>query len=61
MSKKNIDLMLQIRNSWTINPSTRVHDNNSKKNKKKSRQQGKKIAREYDKAETNKFQPYHIY
>lgn len=31
-----------IRNTWQINPRTRVHDNDIRKNKKKFRQMAKK-------------------
>ncbi len=47
--KNNIELVLQSRNSWGINPRTRVHDNNIRKNKKKLRQEGKKISKGFDK------------
>ena len=43
--KNNIELIHQSRNAWTINPRTRVHDNNIKRNKKKLRQEGKKICK----------------
>lgn len=45
--KSTIDLMLESRRTWTINPITRVHDNNTKKDIKKQRQNGKKSCREY--------------
>lgn len=44
--KKNIELTMQSRREWTINPRTRVHDNNIKINKKKQRQEGKKIVKD---------------
>jgi len=44
--KKNmLDLMKEIRRSWTINPRTRVKENEMK-NKKKRRQEDKKIISE---------------
>jgi len=44
MAKKKsmLDLMKEIRRSWGINPKTRVQENESK-NKKKRRQQDKKV------------------
>ncbi|MCX7749888.1 MAG: hypothetical protein N2645_23815 [Clostridia bacterium] len=45
--KNNIELILEIRKSWTINPRTRVHDNNMKKNKKKQRQEARNLSRDY--------------
>lgn len=45
-SKKSmVELMREVRNSWSINPRTRVQDN-ERKNKKKRRQQEKKMVRE---------------
>jgi hypothetical protein len=44
--KKSIELSLQSRREWTINPRTRVHDNNIRINKKKQRQEGKKIVKD---------------
>jgi hypothetical protein len=34
--KSNFELMKEIRGTWTLNPVTRVHDNNIKKNIKKN-------------------------
>ncbi|MCX7709125.1 MAG: hypothetical protein N2484_04680 [Clostridia bacterium] len=45
--KKNIELILQSRNSWVINPRTRVHDNKIKRNTKKLRQEGKNLTRKF--------------
>lgn len=43
-AKSSIELMNEIRREWTINPRTRVKENDLK-NKKKSRQQGKREAK----------------
>jgi len=44
--KKNmLDLMKEIRRSWVINPKTRVQENELK-NKKKRRQEDKKVVKE---------------
>jgi hypothetical protein len=43
--KSTYELMKEIRKSWDINPRTRVQDNELK-NKKKRRQEEKKIVRE---------------
>lgn len=32
---------IKVRRSWNINPRTRIHDNNIKKNIKKSRQEAR--------------------
>jgi len=40
------DTLKSIRLSWTMNPITRIQDN-EKKNKKKLRAEGKKIARSF--------------
>jgi hypothetical protein len=47
MKKKKTmyDLMKEIRRSWNINPATRVRENEMK-NKKKRRQQEKKLIRD---------------
>lgn len=50
MKKKNkttFDFMRQVRNSWDINPRTRVQDNDLK-NKKKRRQEEKKLLQDED-------------
>jgi|LSQX01.2.fsa_nt_gb hypothetical protein len=39
--KSNLQLILETRNEWTINPVTRVQEN-KKKDKKKRRQEDKK-------------------
>ncbi|WP_214658750.1 hypothetical protein [Candidatus Formimonas warabiya] len=46
MKKKKVKLVQGPRNFWTINPKTRVHDNDIKRNKKKLREEGKKIAKD---------------
>lgn len=43
--KSNFELMKEIRGTWTLNPVTRVHDNNIKKNIKKERRQGKNLCK----------------
>jgi hypothetical protein len=44
--KKNmLDLMKEVRGSWTINPRTRVQENELKNNKKR-RQKDKKVVNE---------------
>lgn len=43
--KNNFELMKEIRGTWTLNPVTRVHDNNIKKNIKKERRQGKNLCK----------------
>lgn len=40
-----LDIMKQVRNSWNINPRTRVQENELK-NKKKLRQEAKRIIRD---------------
>lgn len=40
--KTSLDIMREIRTTWTINPRTRVHDNDIRKNKKKLRNEGRK-------------------
>ncbi len=42
--KSNKELMRQMRKTWEINPRTRVHDNNIRRDKKKMRREGKKAA-----------------
>lgn len=37
----------KIRNTWTINPVTRIHDNDLRKNKKKARQEIKKALKDF--------------
>jgi len=44
--KTTTDLMKEIRGTWTIDPRTRVHDNDDRKNKKKERQENKNLAKE---------------
>ncbi len=51
MKKKNkttFDFIKQIRNSWDINPRTRVQENDMK-DKKKRRQEEKKLVQDEDK------------
>ncbi|NLX77492.1 MAG: hypothetical protein GXZ01_09035 [Clostridiaceae bacterium] len=43
--KTTYDYMRKIRNRWNINPATRVHENELR-NKKKRRQNEKKMIRE---------------
>ena len=43
--KSMIDIMKQVRNTWNINPRTRVQENETK-NKKKRRQEEKKIIKQ---------------
>ena len=45
-NKTQLDLMQEIRTTWSINPRTRVHDNDSRKNKKKARSEGRKTVKE---------------
>jgi hypothetical protein len=45
--KTAYDLMKEIRKSWSINPRTRVQENEMK-DKKKRRQEEKKIVRDDD-------------
>ena len=44
VKKSMMDLLKEIRNSWSINPRTRVQENELK-NKKKIRQDGKKASK----------------
>lgn len=51
MKKKNkttFDFIKQVRNSWDINPRTRVQENDMK-DKKKRRQEEKKLVQDEDK------------
>ena len=41
--KTSLDLMREIRTTWTINPRTRVHDNDIRKSKKKMRSESRKV------------------
>lgn len=43
--KSNIQIMSSIRREWTINPRTRIQDN-EKRDKKKNRQENKRLCRE---------------
>ncbi|HEX3030193.1 MAG TPA: hypothetical protein VHT34_13025 [Clostridia bacterium] len=43
--KSNFEIMKEIRGSWSINPRTRVQDNEIK-NKKKRRQEEKKLIKD---------------
>ena len=45
--KTMIDIMKEVRNSWQINPRTRVQENELK-NKKKRREDEKKLAQKGD-------------
>lgn len=40
--KTSLDLMREIRTTWSINPRTRIHDHDISKNKKKLRSEGRK-------------------
>lgn len=44
-TKSTFDYIREIRNNWTINPRTRVQENELK-NKKKRRQEEKKVIKE---------------
>jgi len=44
--KNTFDYIKEIRNSWTINPRTRVQENETK-DKKKRRQEEKKVIRDW--------------
>lgn len=41
--KTSLDLMREIRTTWSINPRTRVHDNDIRKSKKKMRNESRKV------------------
>lgn len=43
--KTQLDLLQEIRATWSINPITRIHDNDLKKNKKKMRSEGRKAVK----------------
>jgi len=43
--KSNAELAKEIRGVWNINPVTRVHDDNLKKDKKKLRLRSRKICK----------------
>lgn len=45
--KSMTELMMQTRSTWRINPVTRVHEDDQK-NKKKMREEGKKLAKSDD-------------
>lgn len=45
--KTMTDMMLQIRNTWKINPRTRIKED-EQKNKKKRREAGKKLVKADD-------------
>ncbi|MCX7924019.1 MAG: hypothetical protein N3B21_18695 [Clostridia bacterium] len=45
-NKTVLDLMQEVRGAWVINPRTRIHDNDIKRNKKKDRIKGKKASKE---------------
>lgn len=44
---KTADVISKTRRTWNINPNTRVHNNDSRKNKKKDRQAAKSQLKEY--------------
>lgn len=43
--KTTLDLMQEVRRTWTMNPITRVHDNDIRKNRKKDRRQARDAAK----------------
>lgn len=45
--KTSVELMMEVRREWNINPRTRIKENELK-DKKKNRQKGKKVSRGYD-------------
>lgn len=44
-AKTSLEIMKEVRNEWTMNPVTRVHDNDPRKNKKKTRSEARKTLR----------------
>lgn len=44
-NKTFIESYQSIRRTWTMNPITRVQDNDTRKDKKKSRVEGKRISK----------------
>lgn len=44
---KTTDVMSKSRKTWSINPKTRVHENDARKNKKKDRQSARSELKEY--------------
>ncbi len=53
--KKYAELVLEVRRSWQINPVTRVHDSEAKKDKKKQRREAKKSCRSFYKDDLQDF------
>lgn len=53
--KTTLALMLATRRSWYINPVTRVHDQQKKKDIKKIRNENKKSCRSYFKQDLQDF------
>lgn len=43
--KTSLELMKEVRTEWVINPVTRVHDNDSRKNIKKVRSEARKTVK----------------
>jgi hypothetical protein len=45
-AKTALELMQEVRNTWNINPITRVHDNDARKDRRKRREEGRKTVRD---------------
>lgn len=45
-AKTSLELMQEVRNTWTIDPRTRVHDNNTRNDRRKRREEGRKASRD---------------
>lgn len=43
--KTSLELMKEVRSQWSINPVTRVHDNDIRKNIKKMRSESRKTVK----------------
>lgn len=43
--KTSLELMKEVRSEWAINPVTRVHDNDTRKNIKKVRSESRKTVK----------------
>ncbi len=44
-AKTSLELMKEVRTEWAINPVTRVHDNDTRKNAKKMRGEARKAVK----------------
>lgn len=44
-AKTSLELMKEVRTEWAINPVTRVHDNDIRKNTKKMRREARKTVK----------------